>query len=242
MASTYTVLNAITYTQAICVGVPVSAIQVAAADQINGIIWNAYPWRWAQKAMTAIVLVDGTQDYTFAPADYFRMVAARLVRTDTTPDQFDELALVRNIAPDLSKQGFQSGLTQITYQPAVTKLRLTSAAAVSSPQTYEIQGEYQYQPTKITATSATFPFPDQYFKVFCDGLLWQFYMLSKDDRQGTVQFTKNGAVYTGQMGVFYDGLLSMREAEDWGAGDNVFPSDPIGVIGAGSPFASVYGG
>jgi hypothetical protein len=241
MASTYQVANSITYTQAICVGIPVSAIQIAAADQINSIMWNAYPWRWAQKTMTGIALVDGTQDYTYAPADYMRQITARLVRTDTTPDIHDELTVVRNLVPDLTKAGFRSGLTQISYNAALTKLRLNQAAAVPSGSTFEIQGEYQFQPTKITGTSATFPFPDQYFKVFNDGLLWQFYMLSKDDRAGTVQFTKNGAVYTGQLGVFFDGLMAMREAEDWGAGDNIFPSDPIGVIGAGSPFANTYG-
>lgn len=241
MPSTYTVANAVTYTQAICVGIPVSTIQIAAADQINSIMWNTYPWRWAQKPMTGIPLVDGTQDYTFAPTDYMRMVAARLVQTNTTPDEYDELTVVRNLAPDLSKAGFRSGLTQIALSAALGKLRLNQASAVPTLLTFEIQGEYQYQPTKITATSATFPFPDQYFKIFCDGLLWQFYMLSKDDRAGTVQFTKNGAVYTGQLGVFFDGLMAMREAEDWGAGDNIFPSDPIGVTGAGSPFANMYG-
>lgn len=241
MPSTYTVANAVTYTQAICVGIPVSTIQIAAADMVHSIMWNAYPWRWALKAMTPIALVDGTQDYTFAPTDYFRIVTARLVQTDTTPDVYDELTIVRNLAPDLTKAGFRAGLNQISNNAALSKLRLNQAAAVSTGNTFEIQGEYQYQPTKITVTSATFPFPDQHFKVFCDGLLWQFYMLSKDDRAGTAQFTSGAAVYTGQMGVFYDGLLTMREAEDWGAGDNIFPSEAIGVSGMGFAYSNIYG-
>ena len=241
MPSTYTVANAITYTQAICVGIPVSAIQVAAADMVNGIIWNAYPWRWAQKSMTGIPLVDGTQDYAFAPTDYFRLVQARLVQTDTTPDTFDDLTVVRNLYPDLSKAAYRAGLRNIAYVPALSKLRLNQAAAVSGTQTFEIQGEYQYQPTLIAATSATLPFPDQYFMVFCNGLLWQFMMLSKDDRAGTAQYTKNGAVYTGQMGIFFDALMTMREAEDWGAGDTIFPSDPLGIGGAGRSSFGIYG-
>lgn len=236
MPSTYTVLEAITYTQAICVSVPTSAIQVAAADQINSIIWSAHSWRWAQKVITAIPLVDGTQDYTFAPTDYFRLTVMRLAQTDSTPDQYDELTVVRNLPPDLSKAGFRTGLNQIALNPALSKLRLNQAAAVPSGNTFEIQGEYQYQPTKITATSATLPFPDQYFKVFCDGLLWQFMALAKDSRAGTSQFTKHGAVYTGQMGIFYDALMSMCEAEEVGAGDNIFPADPLGVTSAGSPY------
>ena len=240
MASTYTVSNGVTFAQNIGVGVPVGAIQIAAADIVNSIIWNAYPWRWAQKAMTPISLVDGTQDYTFAPTDYFRMVAARIVRTDMTPDVYDEVEIVRNLAPDLTKGAFQASLRQISYQSALTKLRLSMAAAVVSPATYEIQGEYQFQPTKITNTGQFLPFPDQYFNVFCEGLVWIFFRISKDSREGTASANgKGGVMYTGQMGIFFDSLINMREQEEWGAGDNTFPSDPIGNYGPVYP--TLYG-
>ncbi len=223
-------------------GIPVADVQVIAADIINSTIWNAYPWRWAQKSMTAIPLVDGTQDYTFAPTDYMRTVAMRLTMTNTTPDVSCELTVVRNLAPDLTKAGFRGGLTQIAYQPAITKLRLSSAAAVPTGQTIQIDGEYQFQPAKITTIGATLPFPDQYFGVFCDGLLWQFMLLGKDTRAGTATANGKGAVnYTGQMGIFYDSLMSMREAEDWGAGDDIFPSDPLGLSGAGRSFSGIFG-
>lgn len=239
--SVYTVSDSVDYCRAICVGMPTAAVQVKGADMINSIMWNAYPWRWAQKALTAIPLVDGTQDYAFAPTDYMRMVSARLTRTDTTPDVYDELTVVRHLAPDLTKMGFRAGLSSICRWPATSVLRLNCAAAVPSGTTMRIDGEYQYQPSKIAAIAVAFPFPDQYFNVFCDGLLWQFYLLAKDSRAGTVQFTKNGAVYTGQMGAFYDSLMTMRSAEDWGAGDTMFPSEPLGIGGAFRSFSGIYG-
>jgi hypothetical protein len=236
----YTVSDSVQFTQAICSNIPVDSIKVIAADSVNSIMWNCYPWRWAQKAMTAIPLVDGTQDYTFAPTDFMRLVAARLVQTSSTPDTYDELTVVRNLAPDLGKSGFMGGLTQIATVPATSKLRLTCAAAVATGQTFEIQGEYQFQPAKITSTGASLAFPDQYFGVFNEGLLWMFYRLSKDSREGSAQANgKGGVVYTGQMGAFFDALMSMREAEDWGAGDNVFPSDPLGV--SGGNYSGLYG-
>ncbi len=238
----YLVSDAVTYTQAICVGMPVSAIQVVAADQVNSIMWNAYPWRWAMKSLTAIPLVDGTQDYTFAPADYMRIIFARIAQTNTDPDEYDELNVVKFIAPDLVKNAFRQGLQQIAYLPQSQKLRLSRAAAVPTGNTYEIQGEYQFIPTKITSTGATLPFPDQYNSVFCDGLLWKFYQLAKDDRAGTLQVTKSGAVaYTGQMGIFNEGILAMRDAEDWGAGDNVFPDSPLGFASRVSGFSPIFG-
>lgn len=248
MASTYTVLNGITYTQAIVVGMPVSAIQVAAADRINSIIWNAYPWRWAVHDIGQIALVDGTQEYDIAEPNYMRGLKATLTRTDTTPDQFDELTIVKNLAADLTKAGFRSGLSQVqilhplSFGGTTLRFRLNQAAAIPSGVTVTFGMLYQVQPTKITATSATLPFPDQYFSVFCEGMLWQFMMLGKDSRAGTaVSNGKGGVSYTGQMAIFYDALMAMREAEDYGAGDNTFPSESLGFAGAFSSFSGIYG-
>lgn len=236
MASTYTVANATTYVRKFIKGVPVSDIEVTAADMINSIIWNAYPWRWTLTALTAIALVDGTQDYAWAPADYMRIVAARIARTDVTPDEYDELKILRNLPPELTKAGFKT-LSSIAYIGALSKLRLNFAAAVPTGATLEIQGEYQKQPTKITANSATFPFPDQYFPVFIEGYKWQLYLFADDPRAGNSQMDKKSgqAVYTGQMGIFYDALMSMREAEEWGAGDAIFPDDPLGAYRNSNP-------
>ncbi len=217
-------------------------VQIMAADMVNSIIWNAFPWRWSQVAMTPIPLVDGTQDYTFAPSDYMRLVGARLTLTSATPDVSDELTVVKNLTPDLSKAGFRSGLTLISYNKPLTKLRINQAAAIASGVTVQIDGEYQKQPAKITTIGATLPFPDQYFNVFCDGLLWMYMQLGKDSRAGSAVADGKGRVsYSGKMGEFYDSLMAMREAEDYGAGDTVFPDDPLGVAGRGVAFSGIYG-
>jgi hypothetical protein len=246
MASTYKISDAITYAQAICVGMPVAAIQLAAADMVNAIIWNAYPWQWARKNAPAIPLIDGQQDYSFATvADYMRLLKATLVRTSTTPNAYEELTVVRNLAQDLTKAGFRSGLSQVAYDGTTGGpiLRLNQAAAVPAGNVVALVPQYQFQPVKITAVTATMVFPDQYFMVFCAGLLWQFYLLAKDGRAGTAQATKTGSmVYTGQMGIFYDELISMREAEDYGGGDTLHPSEPIGIGGPGTWIgAGIYG-
>lgn len=246
MPSTYTIKNAVDWAQAICVGMPVAAIQLAAADMVNSIIWNSYPWQWARKNAAPIPLVDGQQDYPFAAVtDYMRLLKAVLVRTDQVPNKYDDLTIVRNIAQDLTKAGFRSGLRNVAYDGAVGGpiLRLSQAASVPAGNVINLQAQYQFQPAKIVATTSTIVFPDQYFPVYCAGLLWQFYQLAKDSRAGTAQATKSGAmVYTGQMGIFYDALIAMREAEDYGAGDTIFPSEPIGIGGSGLWVGSgIYG-
>ncbi len=229
LTGSYTVADAINYAKPMVANMPTSQVQIAAADFINSIIWNAYPWRWAKVPMTPILLVDGQQDYAFGPTDYMRMCAARLTRTDVTPDQASSLSLVRNLEPDLTPGSFRGRLSLITYDQAHGVLRLNAASYVPPDQTIYIDGEYQFQPVALISAESLFPFPNQYFHVFCAGLLWQFFMLAKDERAGTSQATKGGnAAYTGQMGIFFDALMSMREAEDWGAGDITFPSDPLG--------------
>ncbi len=241
LTGTYTVADAINYAKPMVANMPTSSVQIAAADFINSIIWNAYPWRWAVTPMTSILLVDGQQDYAFGPTDYMRMVAARLTRTDATPDQSSPLSLVRNLEPDLTPGSFRGSLSLLTFMESRGVLRLNQASYIASGTTIYIDGEYQYQPAAIISTSSLFPFPNQYFHVFCQGLLWQFFMLAKDERAGSMQGTKGGnAAYTGQMGIFYDALMSMREAEDWGAGDITFPADPLGMA-RNILYSPVYG-
>ena len=212
--------------------IPVTNFDVTSADVINSIIWNAYPWRWSLSALTAITLVDGTQDYSFGGSDlasYLRLVRARITRTDTTPDEYDEILVMRWLPPDLTKSGFRS-ISSVAFEQSISKLRLVRAAAVPSGVTLTLNGEYQTLPTKITALSATVVFPDTHFHVALSGLLWLAYKFADDDRAGRAQASKGGGVvYTGQLGEFYDNLISMRETEEWGAGDTVFPTDPLGV-------------
>lgn len=231
----YTVQNAIDFVRPFVKNIPVSAIQVTAADIINSIIWCAYPWRWSLAALTAIPLSDGVQDFGSAPTNYFRIVRARITRTDTTPDQYNELVILRTLTPELTKAGF-STLSSISYEGAIDKFRLNFAASVPTGITLQIDGEFQTVVTKITAASATFAFPDQYFRIFCEGLAWFFHRLADDSRQGQCSANKQGQViYTGQMGIFYDALITMRESEEWGAGDTIFPTDPLGSYRNANP-------
>ena len=228
MASTYTVQDAVQYVRAFVKNIPVSDVQVIAADQVNAAIWRSYPWRWSMSALTAIPLVDATQDYGSAPTNYFRLVRARIVRTDTTPDQaLEPLDIVNKIEP-----GFQVmtpyAITLVAYEGHVDKFRLSAPAQVGSTDTWELRGEYQKQPTKLGSTSAVFPFPDQYFEVVTTGLLWKFYDLVGDPRAGTAQANKRGgAAYTGMLGKFMDEIYSMASDEGYAAGDLIAPSESL---------------
>lgn len=233
--STYTYTNVVSQIQPLVKNAPVSSIQIVTADIVNSIVWAAYPWRWSLGSITPVALVDGTQDYTGIPTDYFRLVRARITRTDTTPDQYNEIIVVRNLVPELTKAGFDS-LSSVAVDGATSKFRLNCAASVPTGITLQIDAEYQKLVTKVASMSTVIVIPDQYMNVVAEGMLWWFYRLLGDTREGGLMTDKRGnSHYSGQMGVFYDALIFMREAEEWGAGDSVFPSDPLGAYRSSTP-------
>jgi hypothetical protein len=224
----YSVLDGIHHSRYFIKNIPVDAIQIVAADDINARIHKAYPWRWSTSALTPISLVDSTQDYSSAPTDYFRLLRARIVRTDSTPDDvYEPLDVVNKLEPKLWPTSPRL-IKAISYEGHLNKFRLERAAQVTSPSTFEIQGEYQKVVTKITNTSDSLPFPDQYFSVFVQGLKWKFYEFADDVRAGTANYNKDGQfVCTGQAATFYGELFDMASQEGYAAGDPIAPAEPL---------------
>lgn len=236
---TYTGANAVDMVRRYIKMVPLSAsnVDVLLVDRIHSLMWCAWPWRWSQASLTAIPLVDGQQDYSLASGDataLLRLLHVRIVRTDVTPDEFRELDVCEHLSPELTCKGGINQIRKIAYIPALSKVRLELAASVPTGSTLNIQGEYQTNPTKITALATALVWPDCYFDVFCDGLLWKCYQFADDPRAGTAQIVKGGnVVYTGQMGVFYGGLARMIETEDYSGTPLIFPQNPLGAQGGG---------
>lgn len=224
----YTTQNAIDYCKPLVKNVPtVSALQDVAVDTAHTRVYTHRMWRWTLAALTAIPLVDGTQDYTIANNDFYRLKTARITRTDLTPDENIELDRVEFLAPDLTVHSFVNSRL-IAYEPVSTKLRLEWATSVPTGVTAAINGEYQKNPTKLTVGSANLFMPDTYFHVFVEWLLYNLYRFSDDNRAGTVQVVNGRRVYTGQLGIAMDALNAMAEAEDLADGDPlIFPAEPL---------------
>lgn len=231
--SSYSPQDAINLVKNFAHGIPVDAVQSNVCDAINSMIWCFYPWSWTIKSLTPITLVDGVQDYSPTDSDILRPTLLRIVRTDTTPNEARELALLSNLGVELTRKG---GLESITAVGLLSTgaIRLMYAASVGTGQTLQLQGFYQQKPTRITDStlSTPFSFPDYYYNVFIEGLKWKMYQLADDPRAGTMQYSKNGTMmrqYTGQYGIFMDALLTMARTEDLKGGDEFqFPEQALG--------------
>lgn len=231
MPFTYSVNDALTTCQTLVKGVNISsANQIKAADLVSNEMYGFYPWSWTVVAIASgtIALVDGTQDYS-PPPNIYRLLRARIVRTDVTPNQFRDLNVQDNLVPDLTKRS-PNNVGAISIEPAAGQLRLEAAVSIASGQAFEIQGEYQVTVPKITATTQGLWFPDEYQDVFMSGVLHWFYKFSDDPRAGGAVTDGQGRVsYSGQYGDFRARLQKMAANEDFGGDEQMFPSEPMGV-------------
>src|SRR5271166_1982122 len=232
---TYTPNDAITMTQNMVHGIPVNNIKAYACDMANSMMWTFFPWGWSIKSLTPITLADGVQDYNPTNTDILRPLKMRIVRTDTTPNEFRELNMLANLGVELTRKGGLETNTSLGWFPSANFFRFMYAASIGGTQVLQLQGEYQFQPTKIVLANMgnVLPFPDYYFNVYTEGVLFWIYKLSDDPRAGGIQYSKNGNMirqYSGQMGMFMDALLQMARTEDLSAGDEfAWPEQPLGV-------------
>ena len=231
MGNSYTWQQAIDYVKPYIKSIPTSTLDVIACDQTNAAIWRAYPFRWAQASLTsassALALVNGQQDYgigTLTGGGFYQLLRVRISRTDVSPWIIREKDITNWLAPNLENQGSVDTLQALCYEPISSGLRLDMAASVPSGTTYQIDGEYWFQPIRITAVGSTIVFPDAYFQTVIECLKWKYYQLG-DDRRALEQKL-----------IFDASLADMVAQEDYGdAHGTRFPQGGLGTSRAGNP-------
>lgn len=231
MASTYSWSDALSIVAPYIKNIPTSTLNNTVCDQLNSFIWKAYPWRWAQFSLTsasgALDLVDGTQDYsigTTTGGGFYQLLRVRITRTDVSPVIAREKDIVSWLPPNLETSGAIDSIQVVAFEPVNSRIRLDRAASVTGSATYRIDGEYWFQPVKVTSSGATIVFPDQYFDVVIEGLKWKFYQLGDDKREPA------------QRTVFMAMLKQMMDDEDYGGGPGQrFPEGTIGSRSIAGP-------
>lgn len=235
LGKNYTPQDALTLVKHFAHGIPVADVAANVCDIVNSMFWVFYPWCWSLNTLTPIPLVNGVQDYQALDNNILRPIRVQLARTDITPNENRDLSLLANLGVELTRTGGIDTITSVGWYPSDPFFRLNYAASVSGTQTLQIQGVYQMLPTRIDESNLMVPFefPDRYYNVFIEGLKWKLYQLADDQRAGTIQYVKNGSmqrVYTGQLGLFMDALLTAARTEDLSSGDEFsFPEQPLGV-------------
>ena len=194
--------------------------------------WKAYPWPWTRDTIDDITLAHGVQDYALYVDDkakVWRMLNGRVKNTLSSGiKQYRDIRIMRHLEPLTEQNISWPNMQLLSYEVELDVLRFEAAISVPSGVSLIFMGEYQLFPPKVIDLASTINFPDYHLNVFCDGLLWMLYRLADDNRAGTAVKTPAGVQYTGQLGVFYDGLVMTKEAEEHGAGDTIYPAESIG--------------
>lgn len=200
------------------------------ANMVSDQMYTVYPWKDTIQDVGAaqITLSDGVQDYD-VPQNIYRMTKVEIVRTDITPNEWRELDVQDDLDVNLVSYSYQD-IKAASLQASVGKIRLESAVAVPSGYALELHCDYQINPMKVTATSDSCWFKDQYNSVAFAGILYYAYKLADDPRAGTATTNFRGqAQYTGQLGEWMTALNKMQQAEDYGPNEQYYPGEPMGA-------------
>lgn len=203
-------------------------IKAEMCDFVSNEMYISYPWKDTITTIAAatLPLVDGQQDYS-SPINIYRLTRATIFRTDVTPIQTFELDIADDVPVDLTPKSHMA-IRSCSQQQATGTLRLETAVNVPSGISLDLRGEYQLNPIKVVDIAQDMWFKDQYAQVAAQGLIYWAYKLSDDARAGTSQTMNGRMVYTGQLADFMGALERMKQAEDWGASNSLFPEDTFG--------------
>jgi hypothetical protein len=233
VAQTYSWNDVLTLTGKLYKGIPISSVTPLICDMVSSKMWNRAMWkeRVANIPATSIPLVSGTQDYS-VPTNICSLLRARICRTDVTPNEYypiDGFQIKEHLEPNLVSRGYPSILS-ISHESDLGKFRLEAAPYIPSTTTLYLQGEYELNPTKVSATSQSCWFQDQYVDVAVKGVAHFGYRIADDPRAGQLQKVEGGkSAYTGMLGEFMAALDDMAADQDFGALPQLSPTDSIGA-------------
>lgn len=227
MAATYTAKNALDYAKRFIAGSPLDDvdIEVRILNQASNRMHMAANWHWTLGALTDATVINDQDDYTIAtfPADFLQLAKSELWFADGTVEPLRIVGLLE------TNDNISGGPKRVSYfNDGSDKVRLfptpTGYASGKEPvivQTYKKKNTVLVSGSLTTATDLLFP--DEWFWVFEEFVLYKAYDFTRDPRAGGVTYVKspNGiqTQYTGKLGEALAGINEMLEIEKPLVGD-----------------------
>lgn len=218
MAGTIPPVQALDYAKVFIKKMPLEQVFLKLTNRVAYMMWMYSPWRWTLGSTPQFTLVAGQQNYAIAyPADWLYAVNAAITNGQLNENDLRIIPTIETTSnlignptsiAYMGNAGEGAGLVRI--QPVPAQL------PVSPPQI--INGLYKKTMTRFTARTiytGVMPFPDDWYWVFEEGILWAAYLYADDKRAGDATMDpKNGKVnYSGQRAVFEAAMASMRTRE-----------------------------
>lgn len=210
MAATFTPSNALSYVKRVLGNMPIDDTEIelrilnAAANRIH----VTAPWRWAVGTFQDVLLASATDDYTITdPGDVLFPL-------------FGQLFFVDGKVKNVTAVGSLPANDSVAGEPS--RFSLTSATNIRvwpTPSDYgsgkfpTLVSFYKKQNTVITdgnkATASTLLFPDEWFWVFEELVLYYGFKFSRDPQTGAARVNGGTVETSGQLAVAQAALQEM---------------------------------
>lgn len=216
-------IEALAYAKQFIKSMPLERVFLDIAQNAYNYMWFAAPWRWTVGTGMDFPLVAGQYEYIFSggsapPADYLYLTEAKLI-TDANSQQLLPLEIVSylpatsNLGTNPTKIAELPGAipgTSVTYRvyPVKQTLQGTNTVVCSYKRKPRL-----WDPKTIFTTAVEFP--DEWFYVFQELVLYYAYKFANDDRTGgaTVDPDEGKIVFNGQRGLAETEILLMKSRE-----------------------------
>lgn len=183
-----------------------------ALDMAAKMFWMYAPWRWTIGTLAPIAITGGVDYAVTPPADFLYLQQAWIADGDKT--------ITLDILPSLPEDPHIKGVPRmVSFVPDTPDsfVRLYPEPLPSS--TKYLQLHYKKAHTEINganvATAGALGFPDEWFPVFQELVLYYAYLYADDDRAGSVTLLPNRqSQYTGQLGKALALMEDMKLRED----------------------------
>ena len=177
-------------------------------------LWNAAPFTWTVGSGTSFQLVAGQGEYEVAlPSDFSRAIKADQVERFTLVQR--ELQIVSHIEAD---DGYKGQPSKIYFAGPEGDLSVVRVSPVPASLSGDPRITWLYKKVAPVYTGASIhnvvvPFPDDWYYVFEELVLYEAYRYSDDSRAGDVIFRGEGPQLNGQAAVAAAALADMVQRE-----------------------------
>jgi hypothetical protein len=216
MASTQVPIEAFDYAKIYIKRMPLDQVKTQLINRVSKIMWMHAPWRWTLGSIPIFTLTAATQNYTITyPADWLYALTANVSDGQLTEPNLEIVPLIETVS------GFVGSPKQIAFTGTAGQVggpvQITPVPAqVTGTKTVNGLYKKKYTPfTNETIYSTVVPFPDEWFDVFEDGMLWAAYQYADDKRAGDASMDASSGKlsYSGQRAIFEAGLMRMSQKE-----------------------------
>lgn len=214
MSSVYSAYDAYIYAKRFISDQDLDRFLPRILDDVHRMFWMFAPWRWTLGLFPSFTLSAFKQDYVLTlPTDFLFLQDARIVDGKNTTHLHCGAMFPPNlVAGQMSQIAVQTVNSAQTVRITPPPGQFPAGAANQTVQALYKKSAPQI--TRATAQTAGFMgFPDEYFWVYQEGVLWRAMAWAQDPRAGSVTVAGDNVQYTGQLAAFQAAMSQVADTE-----------------------------